>query len=138
MIKKLNVVLDTNALISILSRKLNFHSILTALKNDKFNLFLTHDILLEYEEKLLQFYGEDLLSNVLFLFEILPNVHRIETFYNLALITADPSDNKFVDCAFACNAHYIITNDKHFNVLANIDYPKIRIVSIEKFASIIG
>ncbi len=101
-------------------------------------MFLTHDILLEYEEKLLQFYGEDLLSNVLFLFEILPNVHRIETFYNLALITADPSDNKFVECAFACNAQYIITNDKYFNVLANIDYPKIRFVSIKKFASIIG
>jgi predicted nucleic acid-binding protein len=53
------------------------------------------------------------------------------------LINADKTDNKFVDCAFACNADYIVTNDKHFNVLKSVEYPKINILSIEKFAEIL-
>jgi len=28
-------------------------------------------------------------------------------------IVEDPSDNKFIDCAVAGNANYIITNDRH-------------------------
>jgi len=57
MIRKLRIVLDTNVLISILSRKLNFNEILMSLKDDKFDLFLTNEILLEYEEKIISFYN---------------------------------------------------------------------------------
>lgn len=30
-------------------------------------------------------------------------------YYHLHLITADPDDDKFVDCAFKANAKYIVT-----------------------------
>ena len=58
-------------------------------------------------------------------------------YYNLNLITIDPSYNKFVDCAFACNANYIVTNDKHFNILQKIQPPKINIISIENFTNLL-
>ena len=132
--KKENIVLDTNAIISILSRKLNFQKILYALINEEFNLFVTNEIILEYEEKIRFFFNEDQVDYFLQLLNILPNIHKINTFYHLNIISNDPSDNKFVDCAFASNAKYIVTNDKHFNILKNINFPKIEVITIEYFS----
>jgi predicted nucleic acid-binding protein len=58
-------------------------------------------------------------------------------YYNLNLITADTDDNKFVDCAFAANADYIITNDSHFNVLKTIDFPSIPTLRLEEFKTLL-
>ena len=33
-------------------------------------------------------------------------------------------DNKFVDCAFAANATYIVSDDKHYDVLKEVDFPQ--------------
>lgn len=49
------------------------------------------------------------------------------------LIEADPDDNKFVDCAVCGNADLIVSNDSHFSVLANIKFPKVRVVRIEEY-----
>ena len=57
---------------------------------------------------------------------------------NFHLITADPDDNKFVDCALNAGADFIVTNDRHFNVLKNIDFPKINVIDIDTFKSIIS
>jgi len=35
----------------------------------------------------------------------------------------DEDDNKFVDCAIAANAGYLITHDKDFNILKQTDFP---------------
>lgn len=53
------------------------------------------------------------------------NVRNTDVHYQLQLITQDMDDNKFSDCAFACNAHYLVTNDKHFRILKSIDFPAI-------------
>ena len=45
----------------------------------------------------------------------------------------DPDDNKFVDCAVAAQAEYIVTNDKHFNVLNNLPWPKLVVLNIKEF-----
>ena len=119
MINKLKIVLDTNALISMLSRKLNFTNIFKALTNGEYELYITNEILLEYEEKINQFFDKEIVINTLEIFNLLPNIHKINI---------DPSDNKFIDCAFASNADFIVTNDKHFNILKNIDQPKITII----------
>ena len=63
----------------------------------------------------------------------LPNVKKINVYYNWNLIEADSDDNKFVDCAVSANATGIVTQDKHFNVLRKIDYPKITLISIADF-----
>ena len=49
------------------------------------------------------------------------------------LISADPDDNKFVDCALNAGADYIVTNDRHFNVLKTLDFPPIKVIDIETF-----
>ena len=48
-------------------------------------------------------------------------------------ITADPDDNKFVDCAFAANATYIVSNDTHYNVLRTISFPKLFVLKLRAF-----
>jgi predicted nucleic acid-binding protein len=48
-------------------------------------------------------------------------------------IEKDKDDNKFVDCAIAGNADYIISNDKHFNILSQIEFPSIEVLKYEDF-----
>lgn len=53
--------------------------------------------------------------------------------YHFNLITADPDDNKFVDCAIQANAHYIVTNDHHYDVLRHIEFPKVGLIKLMDF-----
>ena len=67
----------------------------------------------------------------------LPDAVPIVSYFRWQLITADPDDNKFVDCALNAGADYIITNDKHFNILKNIDFPPIKVIDIAAFREIL-
>ena len=53
--------------------------------------------------------------------------------YHFNLITADPDDNKFVDCSIQANARYIVTNDHHYDILRQIDFPKVGIIKLMDF-----
>jgi predicted nucleic acid-binding protein len=66
-----------------------------------------------------------------------PNVHYIDPYYKWLLIDADPDDNKYCDCAIAGKAIYIVTEDKHFNVLKNISFPQISTTGIDAFLKLI-
>jgi predicted nucleic acid-binding protein len=48
-------------------------------------------------------------------------------------VVLDMNDNKFVDCAIAANAHFLVTEDKHFKILEQIPFPKVNILGVEKF-----
>ena len=37
-----------------------------------------------------------------------------------------------VDCAIAGNANYIVSEDRHFDVLKEIDFPKVVVVSLDE------
>lgn len=65
--------------------------------------------------------------------QILPNVIYIDPHYSFGLIHADEDDNKFVDCAIASNAIFIVTEDRHYNELANIPFPKVEVIGIDDF-----
>jgi predicted nucleic acid-binding protein len=54
------------------------------------------------------------------------------------LIQADPDDNKFVDCAVCGNAEFIVSNDSHFRILDDIDWPKLQLVTIQEYIKEIG
>lgn len=45
----------------------------------------------------------------------------------------DPDDNKFVDCAFAANATYIVSDDTHYDVLREITFPQILVLKLKAF-----
>jgi len=55
----------------------------------------------------------------------------ITPYFHFNLIAADPDDDKFVDCAVAGNAKFIVTEDSHYDVLRNIDFPKVDIIKLD-------
>ena len=61
------------------------------------------------------------------------NVERIDPYFHWNLITADLDDNKFVDCAFAAGATYIVSDDSHFNVLRDITFPQLLVLRLKEF-----
>jgi predicted nucleic acid-binding protein len=65
------------------------------------------------------------------------NVTLQEPFYKWNLIENDPDDNKFVDLAIACGADYLITEDKHFQPLKKLEFPKLQIRRLSEFKKII-
>lgn len=60
-----------------------------------------------------------------------PHTLFVTPYYKFNLITADPEDNKFVDCAVAANAKYIVTEDHHYDVLRDIGFPQIEIIKLD-------
>ena len=56
----------------------------------------------------------------------------ITPYYHFNLITADFDDNKFVDCAVAGNAKFIVTEDHHYDILQKIDFPKVEIIKLDE------
>ena len=66
------------------------------------------------------------------------NVKFITPYYKFNLISSDTDDNKFVDCAIAANADYIVSEDAHFKILDNIPFPHVNLLCIKDFANILA
>lgn len=131
------IVLDTNVILRAISSKSTLAIILDTLYEGKFNLVVSSEILLEYEEMITRFYGHSTAQVFLDFLLLLPTIERVKPYFALNLITADTDDNKFVDCAFAGNAHYIVTDDKHFKTLNLVDFPRISIITAEDFKGLL-
>ena len=129
----LKVVLDTNILLSSISRKSPYSYILTALFENKYELYLSTEILLEYEEKITTIFDAQVAETLISALLMRSNVKKIEPYFDLQLIKNDIDDNKFVNCAFAGNVHFLVSNDKHFNILKTTPFPKIPLLSIAEF-----
>ena len=104
---------------------------LTNLIAGKFQLVISNEILSEYIEILGRKTNSIIANNVAELLLTLKNVRKSEVYYRWNLIKADADDNKFADCAIAANADFIVSNDRHFGELKNIDFPKIKVINSE-------
>ena len=98
-----------------------------------FDLCYTTDILAEYEEILSRFYSPKTAEFMVGVLLKSQNIIQITPYFKWNLIVTDPDDNKFVDCALNAGADYIVTNDNHFSILKNYDFPKINIIDIDAF-----
>lgn len=133
----MNIVLDTNCLLMSLSRRSRYYPIWRNFVDGKYSICVTNEILAEYEEILSQKIGAEIASNVIKALLDLPNTKIVQVYYHLHLITADPDDDKFVDCAFKSNAKYIVTQDHHYDVLKQTPFPYIEVVNIDEFLNIL-
>lgn len=133
----MTVVIDCNVLVMCLTSRSPYHSIYQLLVGGKFELAVTEDIVLEYEEIIQQKYGVTTANAFIALLRELPNVRIVNTYYKWNLIENDPDDNKYCDCTIAGNASYIVTEDKHFNTLKNISFPKVSILAIDEFIQLL-
>lgn len=129
----MRVVLDTNVLLVSISDRSPYHWIYLGLTQGKFELCVTTEILLEYAEIIEQHMGFEVSESVQGVLDNLTNVHFINSYFRFDLIKKDKDDNKFVDCAIAANANFIVSEDKDFRVLKKIAFPKVEVLGVEKF-----
>ncbi|MFN7117574.1 MAG: putative toxin-antitoxin system toxin component, PIN family [Saprospiraceae bacterium] len=132
----MRIVVDTNVLLISISRKSPFNWIFQALLNREYVLCVNTDILLEYEEIIARHMSKQFAEDTLALLLELENLIRVEKYYHWRLLKNE-DDDKFVDCAIACNATFILTEDADFKPLMNIPFPKVRIISIQNFKELI-
>jgi len=129
----MRIVLDTNILLVAISPKSPYYPIFESFLNEEYTLCMTTEIFLEYEEILKRHRRIEVATGVLDIIENAPNTLLITRYFEWELIKIDPDDNKFVDCAIASNAKLIVTEDKHFNVLRHIPFPKVYTQKLEPF-----
>lgn len=127
------IVLDTNCLIQTISRRSPYYKAWSDFIEGRYILCVSTEILNEYEEILAQHISGEIASIVVESILRAPNVIRVDASYRFHLIEADPDDNKFVDCAIASNAEYIVSEDKHFDILKILPFPKIEVKSLIEF-----
>lgn len=131
------IVLDTNCLLQALPSSSPFHKIWTEVLEGHICLCVNTDILEEYEEVLALKTTPEIARNIVDAIAHLSTTIFQNTYVHFELLPADSDDNKFVDCAVASDAEYIVTNDKHFNPLKTIPWPKVEIIKIVDFIKLI-
>ena len=131
------LVLDTNALLRSIPRVSPYHDLYISLFDGRNFLCVSNEILDEYEEVIERHVNSVIAKSIIE--QILNNPYTllITPYFSYNLIQADPDDNKFVDCAMASDAKFIVTEDKHFQILNEIDFPKIDIITLDEIIKLI-
>jgi putative PIN family toxin of toxin-antitoxin system len=120
------VCLDTNTVVQALAQHHPFHPILDAWVAGHLTWAVSTPILLEYEEVLTRLSGPARwrkLARLMDLAELTSgNLLRVTPSFQFRIVTADPDDNIFADCAITAQADYLLTEDAHFAPLADAGY----------------
>ena len=133
----MKLVLDTNVLLVSISSRSKYHWLFQKLLSGSFVLCLSNEIVTEYEEIISHHMGKVASDSLLGLLDNLNNVEYVKTYFNFKLIPNDPDDDKFVDCAIASSANYLVTHDNHFNVLKSVEFPRVVIIDINSLMNLI-
>jgi putative PIN family toxin of toxin-antitoxin system len=122
----LTVVIDTNVMLSTFARHSPTAPLFRAIAEGKLNLALSTAILLEYEEVAALRGGVAFSARIMHWLSLVASAHQgvrlVQPSFQFSVITSDPDDNKFVDCAITADADYVITEDHHFAPLVNAGY----------------
>ena len=130
-------MLDTNCLIASLSRRGQYYPVWKGLQAGKYILCVSTEILEEYAEIITQKASVGVAANVIHPLLESEYVELVNPYFSLHLIEEDHDDDKFVDCAFAANATFIVSEDKHYNVLQDIDFPKLLVLKLKEFLDLL-
>ena len=138
--RELRVVLDANVWISALLWGGKPAEIIKSAENRRVSLFTSEEIMMEISSvlayprlaKAYQGSGlrrEDLVETVL-------RIGRFVKVKEKVKVVGDyPADDKFLECAFAAGADYIVSGDKH--LLKIICHRKTKILSVNDFLQVI-
>lgn len=127
------IVLDTNSLIQAIPTHSQYRPVWDSIFDGRNLLCVSTGILNEYEEMLSKLASPEVAKVVIEVILKNPYTIYIDPRFKLNLIENDPDDNMFVDCAFAANAKYIVTNDHHFDILKHTDFPQLEVLTIQAF-----
>ena len=127
------VVIDTNCLVQMISKHSPYRKIWDAFLGKQFVLCVSNEILEEYQEILEKQTTTEIAENVVLLLINQRNVRFVDPHFRLRIITADPDDDKFVDCAFAAGADVIVSEDSHFDALKHTPFPIVSVMTMDEF-----
>lgn len=129
----MKLVIDTNIFFSAFNPNSYYHQIIQNLFLRNFSLLISTQILFEYEEVLQNLFPKELLEQFWLFLLTSENVIFVDPTFKFQLPFEDKDDQKFVDCAICGNADFLITNDRHYNILKNVKFPKVKIITAEDF-----
>jgi uncharacterized protein len=115
----MHVVLDANVLVSALISRLGVPGkILVAWEEDRFDLVVSPATLDElgrvlHYPKIQEKYNLPADKLEQFLRQIIGQAVVVNPTKELAVVKSDPSDNRYLECAVAGEAAYIVTGDRH-------------------------
>ena len=129
----MRVVLDTNTLISALLFSGTASHLVPLWQSRRLNVLVSKGILQEYLRVLAypKFRLSDQEIRGLIEEELLPFVETVRVRRRLAVIRRDPEDNKFLECAMAGRAEYLVTGDQDLLELSS--YRGIAILTVGEF-----
>jgi len=133
----MRIVLDTNVLLASIPKKSPYRLVFDALLKKRYTLLLTNEILTEYEEIITLKTTPSIAKNIVNMLLSLSNVEKTDIFFKWNLIEADVDDNKFSDCAIAGNADFLVTQDKHFDILKETEFPKVALLKLHDFIELL-
>lgn len=122
----MRVCIDTNVLVQLFGTARPYRPIADALQQGRLELAVSNEILFEYEETVTRLSGRarwrTLISFLDGISRLHSNVLYVQPHFRFRVIAGDPDDNKFVDCAIAAEADFILTSDRHFDLLLSSGY----------------
>ena len=122
----MTVVLDTNVLLPLFGKAGQHRPLRDALARGRVRWAVSTSVLFEYEEILVARSGRSRWEALLRFMHAVSLRHgsivRVSPSFCFRIVTADPDDNKFSDCAIVANADWIITEDAHFKPLVGAGY----------------
>ena len=127
------IVLDTNCLVQMISLYSPYRPVWQAFRDGRYTLCVSNDILTEYNEILERVANAAVAHNIVNAIARSPYTRMIDPQYRFGLIEQDPDDNKFVDCAIIAGADYIVSEDAHFRILADIPFPSVAVIRLDEF-----
>lgn len=133
----LRIVLDTNALLQILGARTPYHFLFRAFLDGAFELCVSTEILLEYEEILAERASPAAANLFLKVLAYSRNVVHAEPYFQFQLVTRDPDDNKFTDCFIVAQADALVTDDAHFREAAECPFPRVTVAGLDEFADMV-
>lgn len=125
------LVLDTNSLIQCIARRSPYHDLWLSFIDGRNLLCVSTEILNEYVEILERKTSAKFAELAVNVIVNNPNTIFITPFYKFNVIEADPDDNKFVDCAVAGNAKFIVTEDGHYDILKDLMLPRVDVIKLD-------
>lgn len=127
------VVVDTNCLLRMIPLRSKYRLVWEAFLNEEYIICVSNDILSEYLEILTQKVNHTFAIRIINALLKSNCIKFFDPHYHFQLIAQDPDDNKFVDCAIIASADFLVNEDKHFNVLKDIPFPKVNVITLEQF-----
>lgn len=136
----MKAVIDTNGLLRSIPRDGSCRWLYDAFEANQFTWVFSNEILLEYAEMTAYYFSATAAELVTSLLLASPNHIRQEPYFRFDQVKDDPDDNKFVDCAIAAGADWLVSDDRHIlNLLREENrFPPVPICSFEEFRKMVN